>query len=186
MARLFARPSHPFFIRLKDNQLAQWGTQKKPLKDFFNHLPANEERHLYKMIAQCALTLVGKRLKTGEFLIVCSNTSHPCKILSTYRRRWDIESLFKNMKSQGFNLEKTHMKDLVRLAKLMAVVSMATLITCLMGLTQKTPFKKTVNSPLHSLFTRGLRVIQNLIDHSPPLLERLIHSAERGLLKNEG
>ena len=171
---------------MKDNQLIQWGTQKKPLKDFFNHLQIDEERYLYNMIAQCNLTLVGKRLKTGEFLIICSNPSNRSMISSTYRKRWNIESLFKNMKSQGFNLEKTHMKDFGRLAKLMAAVSMATLITCLMGLTQKIPFKKTVNSPLHSLFTRGLRFIQNFIDHSPPLLENFLSSAIQLFSLSEG
>ncbi|WP_162531254.1 hypothetical protein [Holospora elegans] len=36
----------PFFIRIKDNQLANFGTSKKPLKDFFTHLNTDESRHL--------------------------------------------------------------------------------------------------------------------------------------------
>ncbi|WP_162531148.1 hypothetical protein [Holospora elegans] len=36
----------PFFIRIKDNPLANFGTSKKPLKDFFTHLNTDESRHL--------------------------------------------------------------------------------------------------------------------------------------------
>ncbi|WP_035544230.1 hypothetical protein [Holospora elegans] len=36
----------PFFIRIKDNPLANFGTSKKPLKDFFTHLNTDESCHL--------------------------------------------------------------------------------------------------------------------------------------------
>ncbi|WP_162531169.1 hypothetical protein [Holospora elegans] len=40
----------PFFIRIKDNSLANFGTSKKSLKDFFTHLNTDESRHLYNML----------------------------------------------------------------------------------------------------------------------------------------
>ena len=49
------------------------------------------------------------------------------RILSTDKKRWLIETCLRNMKSQGFNLENTHMTHLDRLSKLMSVVSVAML-----------------------------------------------------------
>jgi hypothetical protein len=108
------------------------------------------------MIPTLNLVVVGKKIKEG-YVIICSNVKRPEKILKTYRKRWDIERCFKNMKTQGFNLENTHMTSLDRLRKLMAVVALAILVVCLVGLKQKCPFKKTVEAPLYSYFTRGLR-----------------------------
>lgn len=68
------------------------------------------------------------------------------------------------MKSQGLNLENTHMTFLERLKKLMSIVAVAILVAGLMGLTQKCPFKKSVKATLYSFFTRWLRFLcQNLL-----------------------
>jgi hypothetical protein len=140
----------------------QWGRGKRPLKEFFHQLDVGEGRFLYHMIAQYNLVIVAKRLK-DEYVVICSNNQNPETILKTYRKRWDIERCFKNMKSQGFNLENTHMTALERLMKLMCVVAVAILVASLMGLNQQCPFKKTVKSPLYSFFTRGLRFLSHNI-----------------------
>jgi len=122
------------------------------------------------MIAAYNLVIVAKRLKQ-EFVVICSNHQNPEAILKTYRKRWDIERCFNNMKSQGFNLENTHMTSLDRLTKLMCVVAVAILVANLMGLNQKYPFKKSVKAPLFSFFTRGLRFLcQNLLMDNMMLL----------------
>lgn len=152
----------PFSIRIKENQQVRFGNGKKKLKEFLEHLDCEETRHLYNMLDDPRLFIVGKKIK-GEFLIICSNVHDYKRVLKVYKQRWDIERLFKNMKTQGFNLENTHMKDLKRLAKLMALLAVAILFSSIVGLTQKCSFKKTVKSPLYSYFTRGLRVLKNLI-----------------------
>jgi hypothetical protein len=152
----------PFFIRIKENMTVSWGrNQQKGLKEFFSHLENDQERVLYKMIVDHDLTVVGKKLSSGEFLIVCSNIKDHKKILTTYKTRWSIETMFRNMKNQGFEMEKTHMKIMIRLMKLMAVVAVAVLISSLIGLILKCPFKKTVGFPVFSIFTRGLRWIRH-------------------------
>lgn len=161
MAGLLVPTQHPFFIRLKDNRLIEWSkNSKRTLKDFFAHLENGEDRALYTKINHLNLTVVGKKLK-DEYVIICSNCQDPKQILQTYKQRWDIESCFKNMKSQGFNLEETHMTKLDRLMKLMAAVAVAILLTSLSGLGQKCAYKKTVKSPLYSLFTKGLRFLKS-------------------------
>ncbi len=112
------------------------------------------------MIPNSNLVVVGKKTKEGN-VVICSNVQKSEKILKTHRKRWDIERCFKNMKSQGFNLENTHMTSLARLLKLMTVVSVAILMASLLGLQQKCPFKKTVKTPLYSYFIRGLRWLKN-------------------------
>jgi hypothetical protein len=112
------------------------------------------------MIPNSNLVVVGKKTKEGT-VVICSNIQKPEKILKTYRKRWGIERCFKNMKTQGFNLENTHMASLDRLLKLMVVVSVAILMASLLGLQQKCPFQKTVKTPLYSYSTRGLRWLKN-------------------------
>ncbi|WP_327059321.1 transposase, partial [Holospora undulata] len=76
------------------------------------------------------------------------------------KQRWDIERLFRTMKTQGVNFENTPMKDLGRLSKLMTI-----LYASITGLTQEIAYKKTVRAPfyssLYSYFTRGLRWIKD-------------------------
>jgi transposase len=124
------------------------------------HLNDGEDRTLYKAINDHHLTVVGKKIK-NEFVVICSNRTNGAGILKTYKTRWSIERCFKNMKSQGFNLEKTHMTCKQRLKKLMMVVAIAILWCSLAGLKVVSPFKKTVKSPLYSVFTRGLRWMKN-------------------------
>lgn len=150
----------PFYIRIKENQMVHFENGKKKLKEFFEHLDCDETRHLYNMLDDSRLFIVGKRIK-GEFLIICSNVQDYKRVLKVYKQRWDIERLFRNMKTQGFNLENTHMKDLQRLAKLMVLLAVAILFSSIVGLTQKCSFKKTVNAPLYSYFTRGFRALKN-------------------------
>lgn len=93
---------------------------------------------------------------------MCSNTKNKHIILKSYKERWAIESMFKNMKTQGFNIEDTHMKNSDRLGKLMAIVAIAMLFTSLFGTVQKCAFKKTVKTPLYSVFTKGLKAIRHI------------------------
>jgi hypothetical protein len=150
----------PFFIRIKCNQSANFGSHKLAVKDFFSHLKTDESRYLHDVFDDTRLFIVGKRIK-NEYLIICSNIQNKELVLKTYQQRWDIERLFRNMKTQGFNLENTHMQDLNRLSKLMCIVTIVILWTSIVGLTQSCQFKKTVSSSLYSLFTMGLRWLKN-------------------------
>ncbi|WP_035544731.1 transposase [Holospora elegans] len=82
-------------------------------------------------------------------------------MIKAYKQRWDIERLFRTMKTQGVNLENTPMKDLGRLSKLMTIVAVAIVYAFITGLTQEIAYKKTVRAPLYSYFTRGLRWIKD-------------------------
>ncbi|WP_162531230.1 hypothetical protein [Holospora elegans] len=51
--------------------MANFGTSKKPLKDFFTHLNTDESRHLYNMLDDPRGGIVGKKIK-DEHLVICS------------------------------------------------------------------------------------------------------------------
>ncbi len=49
----------------------------------------------------------------------------PEDAVETYRQCWQIETMFKAMKSVGFNIETTHLSDIERIEKLLLIVMMA-------------------------------------------------------------
>lgn len=59
-----------------------------------------------------------------DFCIIVSNVNHNLP-LEEYKLRWQIESMFKNMKSLGFDLESTHVTKQDRLSNLLTLISIA-------------------------------------------------------------
>ena len=68
--------------------------------------------------------LTGSRLQSGELMVIASHDQEGCAI-DLYCERWEIETLFENLKSRGFDLECTHITHPDRLNVLMAVVTLA-------------------------------------------------------------
>jgi hypothetical protein len=64
------------------------------------------------------------RLPAGEYVIIVSHDESDY-ILEDYKKRWKIEVLFQALKSRGFNLEATHLKDEERLKTLFSVLTIA-------------------------------------------------------------
>jgi hypothetical protein len=70
-----------------------------------------------------AVKILNKEQKR-EYVIIASLKQDPDALLR-YRDRWQIETMFKGLKSSGFNLEDTHLTDLARLSKMLAMLSVA-------------------------------------------------------------
>jgi hypothetical protein len=66
----------------------------------------------------------GCYLGSGEYLILVSPTPAPDAV-STYAERWEIETLFAALKTRGFCLEQTHLRDPERLSRLLALLALA-------------------------------------------------------------
>ena len=49
------------------------------------------------------------------------------------QKRWEIETAFRAMKSSGFNIEDTHMRDMDRIERLVAIVCIAFAWSYLVG-----------------------------------------------------
>lgn len=59
-----------------------------------------------------------------EFLIIVS-FNKPEQAMTYYKQRWQIETLFKGLKSSGFNSEDTLVTDLERLGKIFLLTMIA-------------------------------------------------------------
>lgn len=179
----------PFYVRMKSDRLVNWGDEDRQIFFFFKHLKIGEKRILYKEIADIPVAIAGTRAKDKELVLVVTNHIHKKaqKILEIYAKRWSVESLFRNTKSRGFNWEDTHLKCLSKLDKLMAVIAVATAICIKIGQLQHrqkpTPYRKTVNSHLYSIFRRGFDFIRRWLAHSLNLT--LLFNSSK-MLANEG
>ena len=65
-------------------------------------------------------------------ILICFD--HPEEGIETYRKRWQIETLYKGLKSSGFDIEKTHLNDTQRIERLLALVCIAFTWAYLVGI----------------------------------------------------
>ena len=76
-----------------------------------------------------------KVLKDGDLLFLFG-TAKVEFLAQLYKKRWRIECFFQNVKKRGFDLESTHLRDLDKLKKLLALVSIAYAVVANVGLHQ--------------------------------------------------
>ena len=71
--------------------------------------------------------------ENGIELLILISYNRPQEALQYYRVRWQIETLFRSLKSSGFNIEHTHVTILERLDRLQLLVMMAFTWSYLIG-----------------------------------------------------
>ena len=120
-----------YHIRIRNNFKAFSLRQQTQVKAWhlFNNLKVGELRHyqrIVKMHGQLCYLSGTKTIKDGriEYLILVS-FNRPDQALEYYGKRWQVETLFRGLKSSGFNIEDTHVIALERLEKLMLLVMIA-------------------------------------------------------------
>src|SRR5262245_65539079 len=77
-----------------------------------------------------------------------------------------MEILFWQLKSLGFNLEDTHLKDAERLSRLLALLALAFTWAFVVGLWQASVKElklKKHGYPPKSIFRRGLNILRRLV-----------------------
>ncbi len=108
--------------------------EEKPVFWLFNRLKIGESYHQLKIVkinGVCCYVSGTKSLgRDGKLdLLNLISFKKPQESLGYYKKRWQIETLFKAFKSSGFNIENTHVTDQKRLEKLFLIVMIA-LIWC--------------------------------------------------------
>ena len=98
-------------------------------------------------------------------VVLCFN--RPEDGVATYKKRWEIETAFRAMKSSGFNIEDTHLRDRGRIARLFAIVCIAFVWAYLVG-EHKDIYVKPIKILKHgrrakSLVKYGLEEISNVL-----------------------
>ena len=109
----------PFVMRIRDNITVHAQDKLQTIAQ----LPDNFEGEVH--IGSQLLTLKKKKIKKGILCIISSLTRKP---IEAYKLRWKIETGFKCLKSNGFNLEKTHLREGRRLKTLTQLASIATML----------------------------------------------------------
>lgn len=129
-----------YYIRIRQNFWVTKPSSGERIRAWwlFNDLRTGQEKFLHKLFLLKGeyVYLAGSRIKNSDGvpelqILICFN--RPEGAIQTYKRRWEIETAFKAMKSSGFNIEDTHMRDLERIARLLAMVCLALVWAYLVG-----------------------------------------------------
>jgi len=162
-----------FYFRIKENMWVNipHAGMKKAFW-LFNSLPLHGAIH-YRKIVQIGtqmMYLSGMKTinKDGkiEFVIIATYSYDP-KTLTVYKDRWQIETMFKALKTSGFNLEDTHLNDLERISKLLSLLCIAFIWAYLTGIHRHKNIKpikiKKHGRKAHSFFKYGLIFIAHAL-----------------------
>lgn len=122
----------PYHIRIRDNFKVILPKNKKQVKAswLFNSLKVGQAMHYPKIViinnVECYLSasIIKSKNQTPEYQFLIS-FHKPDKALDSYKDRWQIETMFRAMKTSGFNIEKTHLTHLDRILKLLLIISIA-------------------------------------------------------------
>lgn len=140
-----------------------------PLKNFFRNIKIGQQKVLQqkRYLWGFWLYICGTKSSNGELVIIVTQ-ERPETAIKDYAKRWEIETLFKCLKSSGFNFEDTHLKDIDRISKLMAVLSIAFCWAYITGewMNTKKPLKlKSHGRKEKSVFRYGLDFLGEIFAH---------------------
>lgn len=115
-----------FRIRIRESDKLHNGRQSLKAKVVFSHLLTEQQQVLRhrRQVWGHWVYVAAVRLDDGQLLIVVTN-HRPHRAISDYAKRWSIETLFGCLKSRGFCLESTHLKDPERLSRMIALLTIA-------------------------------------------------------------
>lgn len=156
-----------FRIRIRESDKLDDGHQSLKAAVVFSALQVNEHQVLRRprQVWGCWVYVAATRLEDRSLLIVVS--SQPAgQAIADYGRRWSIETLFGILKTRGFCLESTHLKDPERLSKLLALLTIALCWAFKTGewLTSQTPIViKKHGRQAKSVFRTGFDYLRQLL-----------------------
>ena len=174
-----------FRIRVRNSTIiSRAGGGSAPARNFFRSLPCNQAIQLdgKRKVFGLMLYVTGMRLSGKDYLIIISSDPASVEqILADYKKRWEIETLFKALKSQGFDFETTHMVDREKIDKLMAFLAIAFFFAHKTGewLHEQKPIKiKSHKRKAISIFRYGLdhlrEIFLNITEKTNQLQDVLI------------
>lgn len=163
-----------YYIRIRNNfkVLLPHKGETIPVSWLFNRLGVGESMRYPKIVEingrYCYLsaTLSRKRNEEPELLVIIRFNRNERSFLN-YKERWQVETLFKSLKSSGFDIENTHLQDIRRIEKLLCLVMMALVWRYKVGdyldrHVKPIPIKKHGHRA-KSVFKYGLEHISNIL-----------------------
>ena len=172
----------PYYIRTRKNILCEHEARAIPICALFAHVSVEQSLSLhnrYILFGQSVkITCLRLKLKDDDddgYLILISNTN-AASALAYYAQHWQIESLFKAMKSAGFDFEATHLRHLERIDTLLSLVTIALVWCHKIGehLHRLKPIARKNHGYLTtSIFRLGLDFLRSVLFHLHRSLEDL-------------
>ncbi len=129
-----------YYIRILSNYQVMHAINGKTIRvsRLFESLKVNSAKFLSRpywvagrICYLCALCVINQGKRD---LIIVASFSKTRDSIKEYAKRWQIESMFKAIKSSGFNIHKTHLSDIKRFEKLLTMVFIAFLWAYITGL----------------------------------------------------
>ena len=155
-----------FVIRVKENtQLERPGTSHKTsAKELCKRIKCNKKKRFKGLfnIWGIELYVAAARNDTGELMVLVSNVDD-IRVFKKYLKRWSIETLFKYLKTHGFNLEDTRIIKSIRLEGLFFILTLAVAWTLVVSqsLRKTAPLRVASHGRMRiSFFRRGLTAIR--------------------------
>jgi hypothetical protein len=115
-----------FRIRIRESDKLEDTCQSLKAKVVFSSLAVGQRQVLRhrRQVWGHWVYVSALRLEDGKLLIVVTN-HRPHRAIADYGKRWAIETLFGCLKTRGFCLESTHLKDPERLSRMIALLTIA-------------------------------------------------------------
>jgi hypothetical protein len=121
-----------YYIRIRENFKVRNPKNNQTIKvaRLFSRLKCGEHEFLHQIyyIGDQLCYLAGAKVKNKKGipeLQIIDSFNKPENAQDDYKKRWQIETAFKGLKSSGFNIEDTHLTDLQRIEKLFSLVMVA-------------------------------------------------------------
>ena len=137
-----------------------------------------EQVYLYEGQNKVPVHILCHRPRKGARLFLATNRTDFDAVVALYKQRWAAETAFGFLKSKGFDVETTHLRDAERILRLLSVLAIALLWGLLVGAylhQQKPTPNKKHGYPAQSLFRRGLDHIQYLIANQKQKQKAILH-----------
>lgn len=156
-----------FRIRTRESDKLDDGQRALKAKIVFAHLQVNQQQVLAhrRQVWGHWVYVAALRLADGKLLIVLTN-HRPQQAITDYANRWSIETLFGCLKSRGFCLEATHLKDPERLSRMIGLLTLALCWAFRTGewLAQQCPIViKKHGRKARSIFRHGFDHLRNIV-----------------------
>jgi len=157
-----------FRLRIKENTLVT-NSRGIPVhaKILFRHLKPGEYCVLdgKRSVLGHQLFVIGLKQTNGEYVILVTQKEAD-KAMEDYKKRWEIETLFGCLKTRGFNFEATHITNLERIKKLVAILAITFSwchITGEWAQSQKPAKIKKHGRKAKSIFREGLDMLRGIL-----------------------
>jgi hypothetical protein len=158
-----------FYIRILKSHLVELDDTIIPA---FELLTGRTHRSVSQVKVNNVTANIGARYlkepkdEEDKYLIVITNR-HPDGACQAYRERWSIEVFFQSIKGRGFDIEATHLVDITRIKKLVAMVCLAFVWCLTIGVwkdeTVKTLRIKNHGYKANSYFRYGLNHLRKMV-----------------------